>query len=719
MKRSAFTNALFCLLLTLAAALFALSAGLWYSVYKTGQSLDDMVTTIAMPDMFAVRRQTRNIVESGDYSTLKYVDTSNDNQIIFDLAEGHQVILEDGIRIITIYSDDNQHSYEGDIGWIRHYLQQLVQDAIIREINEDVFDSGLIETDDRRVYGAYVEGLKSVPSRHSEDGDYDRFVESLPQSTAAFVVRCTEVIESFRLLGLGTDGIDRTYIGRFEVEQEIYLHEGRRTTRTVTGYFPFSNPDRSAPIEEGKRYIISGHSYAQGDRGPSWYDSSGWMIFPSNIIMPGAMIVDIIGGNADLKTIGYFDSLGELPSGADIEIVRFMQYSGYEVTDYFPMDIREWIPEMSDTLGHEGLMWFEIEGSLEEALASERGKQIEDALSVAKISVNSLQVLTTNDVNSLFRFNQRVNKITGGRTLSDRDYETGAFVCLISEQLAEVNGLSIGDKLPMQLYNTTLGQLQMTGLESAWIPSIYHPGLGLTEPIEYEIVGIYSGLTQEMRDHTISASTVIIPASSFEGVGLDAEEVPYSRLGSSYSPPLLRTIIIPNGKVDEAKAEIDEIAEGFSLFFRFYDQGFARLVPIIENLHFGMSWILALSIVGWAVSVVMFSLFYVGRRVNDMSLLYGIGVSKAKCFIWVFVQCLILVLLSHGIVIAAMLPVYESILESALAVSGEFTEVYRNFILSDMNVAGGIRFTLPLDRTVMGLVYAAVGSVGVFLSHHQ
>jgi len=284
-------------------------------------------------------------------------------------------------------------------------------------------------------------------------------------------------------------------------------------------------------------------------------------------------------------------------------------------------------------------------------------------------------------------------------------------VCVISEQLAEENGLSIGDKLPLQLYASELGSLSFLGEEAAWLPSPYHPGLELSAPMEYEIVGIYMGLTQEMRDHSISPNTVIIPASSFDGI----EGTPQSRLGQPYEPPLLRTIIIPNGEVDEVKAIIEGISEGYSGFFRYFDQGFLRLVPILENLSFGMSWILALSAVGWAVSLVMFSLFYVGRRKKDMTLLYGLGVSKTKCFAWVFTQCAVVILVAHAIVVAAMLPIYEGILESALSLSTEFTEIYRNFTLSDMNVAGGIRFTLPLDRTPMGLIIAAAGSTVTLL----
>ena len=656
MKRSAFLNALFCLLLILAGALFTLSSGLWYSVFKTEQSLDEIITTIALPDQLAIRRQVRSIYDGG------------------------------------------RHDY---------YYPEQIQYEIMNEISEKIYDSGLFKMDDRRIYGAYVEGIRSVAFRLAEEADYRMFLENSPQTAAAFVVKCTETMGSFKL-GYGFESIDRAYIGFFEVEQEIYLHHGRSQMRTLAAYFPASNPDGSPPVTEGKRYIISGHGLAQGDRGPSWYD---YWSFPSNITFPSALLVSPVSRISDFEIVDSFDAFHELPT--DLGIFFTTSLGMQNVAEVFPLDIREVIPKVDDALGHEGVAWFEIEGSLEEALASERGEEIQTALDVVRISYNSLQVLTTNDVNSIFRFNQRVNRIDEGRTFSRADYETSARVCLISRQLADENGLSAGDKLDLQLYNANLQYIPTSEIESAWTPSLYHPSLPLTEPIEYEIIGVYSGLTQEMRDHSVSPNTVIIPASSFDE---NPEGNPMVRTMYAFSPPLLNTIIIPNGETEEAKAKIDELVEGYSGFFRYYDQGYARLVPILENLRFGMSWILGLSAISWFVALMMFSLFYTGRRIKEMSLLYGLGVSKAKCFLWVFAQCAVIIIIANIIVVSALLPVYENILESALYISSEFTEVYRNFILSDMNVAGGIRFTLPLDRTLLGLIAAVVGCTVVLLT---
>ena len=61
-KRSVFNSILFCLLLTLAGALLTLAAGLWYSVYKSEQDMEESVTTIAVVNVDAVRNLARKYV---------------------------------------------------------------------------------------------------------------------------------------------------------------------------------------------------------------------------------------------------------------------------------------------------------------------------------------------------------------------------------------------------------------------------------------------------------------------------------------------------------------------------------------------------------------------------------------------------------------------------------------------------------------------------------
>lgn len=683
-RRRAVTNALFCLLLVLAGALFALSAGLWYSSYKSERDLDRNTTTIAIPDVYAIRRYSMSRTNNLDFS--EYSD-----YMIYGMS------LEDFL---------NYYAYSG-YNRAHEIMRDAIYDHVMSQINEKVYASGLLELDDRRAYGAYTPGIRSVPYRLTEHGISDYLVEEFPQFVAAFIVECTGVEETFRLERESNSTpftLTRAFVADFSVEEDIYVHHGRRLTRTVTGYFPFTNPDGSAPVEAGKRYIVVGNKYSQSGgtytNNPTWYND-----LPTNRNIPNGLYIDILHPEYDLIETAEINALYEI---SDNILLPLMVMGIHE--DSLPIIMQDRVPRYDTDLGYEGHAWFEIDGSLEEALASGRGEYISTALSVAEVSYNSLMVLTTNDVNSLIRFNQRTNRITEGRTLSERDISGGAQVCLISENLAELNNLSVGDRLPLQLYNSTFAKVS-DGDRSAWPLNPYNPTRMLTEPLEYVIVGIYSGLSQEMNDYAISPNTVIIPAKSFGGI----DEPDYNAPPAVNKPPLLYTIIVPNDKIEDVKAQIDSIAGDYSKLFRFYDQGYSSLKPILANLRFGMTWIMIISAIGWAIAVIMFSLFYTGRVKRGTSLLSGLGVRRRGGFGWVFSQCSIVIVTAQCIVLACTLPVFGSILDTALVFAKEVSDSYRNYTLSDMNIAGGLRFALPLDKTPIGAVSAVVLMVAALL----
>ena len=682
MKRSAVTNLLFCLLLMLAGALFALSAGLWYSVYRSEKNLDEIVTTIAVPDIFAIRRYVRSMANSDDLS-----------QFTDDLGQTLKSHRE-------TYGIPEQY---------RAFVTPHINRHVMNQIASTVYRSDLIRMDDRRVYGAYADGVRSVPFTIGTIADhsvYDIFVESSPQSIAAFIVTCTDVEEVFQWHWTENGrSLRRAIVADFRTEQDLFVHHGRRQTQTVTGYFPYMNPDGSFPVEEGKRYVIVGYNYSQGGGmfadNPDWYDA-----LPQNRNMPMALYMDTLGKEHEQVEAYVAHSLGDISEN----IRPLMGIAGVTARSY-PMSIYDRIPVFDPSIGYEGYTWFGITGSIEDALDSEQGESISAALSVAGISYNSLTVLTTTDLNSILRFNQRENRITSGRGINRRDVESGARVCVISGHLAETNNLSVGDTITMQLYLTTLGQIMTNIGTTAWIPNPYHPGLELTEPLEYRIIGIYSGARQEMNDHAVSANTVIIPSTSFDGI----QGEPVVRIDNQYDPPLLDAVLVPNDKLEETKAVIDSISEGYSDFFRFYDQGYSTFKPVLTNLRFGMTWITLLSAAGWIIAVSMFSLFYVARKTNEAALLSAIGVSRIRSFRWIFSQCAIITVVAQGIVVTATAMLFGRILETAISIAVTFTESYRDFSLSEMNIAGGMQISLPLDTTVYGLVIASAAMTALVL----
>jgi len=201
MRRSALTNALFCVLLVLAGALLALSAGLWYSTWTSERELEDIITTIAIPDRYAVRAYADDYVVRNDLTDF---ETPDGRLFTFDM-----------------YGDN-----------LRRYVSPFIQLEVMNTISEKVFRSGVFETDDRRIYGAYVPGLVSAPIRQTENQASGTLIENSPQSIAAFIVTCDNVEQVYEsYVQTGSDRLEisltRALLADFTVEEEICLHEGR------------------------------------------------------------------------------------------------------------------------------------------------------------------------------------------------------------------------------------------------------------------------------------------------------------------------------------------------------------------------------------------------------------------------------------------------------------------------------------------------------------
>jgi len=649
LKRSIITNALFCILLTLSGTLLCISAGLWYSAHKALLDIDDTITTIAIPNRNAINRHVENITDES-------------------ITDRENAVLQ-------------------------------AENEIFRRIREEIYPSGLFQKDDRRFFNAFADNISPVPLFTTGVGAEPFFATHSGQELAAFIVTC-EIININHELGYRADfynGENNLYIktvneARFSVDEILLLNPLNQDPTYIRISF-INNHDGSSPFEPGKKYAVYG-SYQTRFAG-------------TDLILP---VPDI--GITSVR-IGEINSNDELNKILGISTNAWV--FGYSLDDdYFPLDIVEhsYKSEFNPNDIWTGIIT--VDRPLDEIKSSPVWLPMEEAIKRAGISANSFHILTTNDPNSLPRFNQNRNLFDEGRTFTRKEIREGARVCLVSRQFAEINDLSVGDKLPLQMYNSVLGEIKVTYVVSEstlatgyfWIPSIFQEGLEISEPLEFEITGIYNTIRVDRSEYAVPINTIIIPDNSFgtltgEPISLFDATLP--------APILLNSMIIPNGKINESITAINNIAEGYGTFFRFYDQGYDSLRTILNNLRFGMTWILSLAAAAWLAVLIIFLMFYVTRKRKEAALLYAIGISRGKRFYWVFIQCLILVLISLGISIAVSLPIYGDILDIAAGVAKEFTESFRNLQLSDA-ADSGLRSTIPLNRSSFALIITIAGA---------
>ena len=107
--------------------------------------------------------------------------------------------------------------------------------------------------------------------------------------------------------------------------------------------------------------------------------------------------------------------------------------------------------------------------------------------------------------------------LTQGRSFTQAELDAGAKVCVISEALAAANGLSLGDQMTIQYYETD------GALNGNMVPqklanpaaAYYSPRLGFSgEPASYEIVGLYRQRDQwSYGIQSFTPNTVFVPNS--------------------------------------------------------------------------------------------------------------------------------------------------------------------------------------------------------------
>lgn len=180
------------------------------------------------------------------------------------------------------------------------------------------------------------------------------------------------------------------------------------------------------------------------------------------------------------------DSLGQV-----VEVVHqersFFSRSGEMIT----MDVEEYHRSYAEpTIA-------KIETTAEEFFESEEGALWANTLKDIEINCHAFPVIGVEEIGFIPDFFYGAARISQGREFTRQELAGGAKVCLISEKMAQTNGLSLGDSISLQTYQNDLGVPYQTDIASgngACTPmACYYYGVSMSlNPAEdYTIVGLY------------------------------------------------------------------------------------------------------------------------------------------------------------------------------------------------------------------------------------
>ena len=210
------------------------------------------------------------------------------------------------------------------------------------------------------------------------------------------------------------------------------------------------------------------------------------------------------------------------------------------------------------------------------------------AMESVRVNSHSVPVLAVNHLEALADFAAGNAMVTQGRSFSQKEYSSGAPVCLISESLARENGLNVGDPLPLSLYEFDRDLRYSYIHEYNPRPSCYLPDQGFQQETEYTIIGLY-----RQSNEWVTTPTSFTPNSVF----VPEKSVTCQTVTGNYG--VWSSLILQNGTIDQMEARLEENDLGGAVTY--YDQGYSDIVESLDGYTRVSRTVLCVGLALWAV----------------------------------------------------------------------------------------------------------------------
>lgn len=268
----------------------------------------------------------------------------------------------------------------------------------------------------------------------------------------------------------------------------------------------------------------------------------------------------------------------------------------------------------------------ELEGSAEDFLASSDGILWQKALTGLNISNHSFAIIGTENLSAVACFSNQSAWISQGRGFTDAEIADGARVCVISEHLAELNSLSVGDTIPVQYLRYDWDSPYQNFLSDGY--GITNPGgyfysaeAGFAgDAEEYTIVGLYD------KDYLwpnaagtlygITPNTIFVPKSSVTG------DMDHAVQGLFYSA------VLKNGSQEEFEALMKGLGE--EGLFLVDDQGYAEVHDSLHDYQVVAKQALAVGALVYSVISMLFLFLFPGMQGKALATMGSLGASRRE-----------------------------------------------------------------------------------------
>ncbi len=255
-------------------------------------------------------------------------------------------------------------------------------------------------------------------------------------------------------------------------------------------------------------------------------------------------------------------------------------------------------------------------------------------------------------------------EIVEGRYYTQEDLDNENRVCLITDELADLNNLRIGDTIKLCDYSQTdLDSFAKAGLDVS------------NMDLELEIIGIYHNNkeldpndtnTQYMQAYDVPANTILMPSTAYNRYNYDA-----SIVSNTYYNQIYGTGIIENPdyesftRVNSAvyllddPLHVDEFIKDYEGELGDYqilnanNDEFNRMARPLDSISMFANLILLIVGVAAVIIITLIVALTLKTRTYEMGVLLSMGVSKIKVIMQLFVELLIVAILGFSLSIVS------------------------------------------------------------------
>lgn len=466
--------------------------------------------------------------------------------------------------------------------------------------------------------GGYVPELMPVLALSDTYGNisesYDNANESYDQVViVGTILRILEESESIPRdlspIGLGKQEPCKTVYAEVHIDEIISAHPDYPVSGTemytgvVNCSFTLCGEAAINYIESGKQYLIS------GEYDPQVFSQRGW---PQGTYHPSLRV--------DYNTV--------LQAG-------FLWGYRYEFS-YISNSVQNLIswPAVA-----------RIDGNYTDYLSNPNNAEWTKYIGILADTQHSMPIIGTNNLESMYLFHSGDAAVVDGRKFTADEYDTGARVCLISETVANRNGVKVGDTVHLsqflcnEAYNMSISRRSPDGMLNN--PTVGEPFSDLaykTESEEFQIVGIYRQTNAwEQTSYCVTPNTVFVPKKAqipggFGDFSTTAQETFIDKDGNEYTSAMTYehgsygvffSILLHNGHMDAFNLAVS--GTDWEDQFHTFDQGYDGVINSMNGVAESAQTLRLFAVSGWVMILVLYVVLYQSGQRKNLGIMRSLG----------------------------------------------------------------------------------------------